>query len=377
MANLDEANNLLAPAHPDDGVQIVNGRYRMPDPDTGKPRLYTRATTIAKTLDDTTNLTLWQCRQVGIGVAKTPSIAAKLLACDSDDRKTLNQLVEEAKQAAGANEARELGTALHGICEKVDLGDLNPDNLPEPYGAHVANYRRALRNGSLTVDPAWVEIILLNKPLGIAGKVDRIYRDHEDRLVIGDLKTGGYMSWLSFAMQLSIYATATHWWDGDTWQPMPDVRQDHALIVHLPAGDTFCVIHPVDIAVGYDAVLMALEVRRTRAKDKPTIVKATTWQPPTFADEPAPVELDQPAAVWRAWLADRVETIRAFPEALRTLADLWPAGIPTLKQSTAHTLDQLPLIEHAVAAVERKHGLPFPAQRPAGLPELRTPQVAA
>lgn len=369
-----DVDNILTPT-----VEIVNGRYRLPDPDTGKRRLYTRATTIAKTLDDTTNLTLWQCRQTGVGVAKTPSIAAKLIACDPDDKKTLNQLVEEAKQAAGANEARELGTALHEIAEKIDRGTLNLDDVPDPWRATIANYQSALRKASLTVDPDWCEVVLLNQPYGIAGKVDRLYRDHDGRLVVGDLKTGGYISWLSFAVQFAIYATATHYIasDGEV-RAMPDVRQDHALLIHLPADGDWCKIEPLSVRVGLDAMLMCLEVRRTRALNRRDRVIADTWQPPALTTEPEPaVVLEQPETVWRAWLADRITTVKAFDEAARTLAATWPPGVPTFKQSDRHTCQQLELIEQAVDAVERKHGLPFPAQRPAGLPELRTTQVAA
>lgn len=334
---LDQAN--LPPGPPRDRF----GRYLIPDPETGKHRPWTRATTIAKTLEDPTNLTRWAKRMTAIGVATRPSIAAGVVA-NKDDKRTLDDLVEQAIQAAGGNENRELGTHLHDITAQLDRGA--HIDVPEPWAADVAAYRAALTDRSLTVDPQWVEVILLNRPLEIAGTVDRLYLDHENQLVVGDLKTGGYLAWLSFAMQFAIYATATHWFDPATGQihQLPPIRQDHALLVHLPAGEARCRIEPLSVPVGYDAVLMALEVRRQRALDKEPKVKATTWQPPILQVAP-PATPGRTKQQYREALVARIAWVRANdPTALQRIARHWPAGVPTLRDSIGHTEHDLDLI---------------------------------
>jgi len=48
------------------------GRYLLVNPLTGKEEPFTRATTIAKTLDDTYYLEQWQLRQVAYGLGQRP-----------------------------------------------------------------------------------------------------------------------------------------------------------------------------------------------------------------------------------------------------------------------------------------------------------------
>lgn len=351
LANLEAANTPVAVGPPRDRW----GRYLIPDPETGKPRAWTRATTIAKTLEDPTNLTLWKGRMAAIGVATRPSIAAGIVA-NLSDKQQLNKLVEDAIQAAGGNENRELGTHLHDITAQLDRGLVI--DVPEPWASDVAAYKRALADRSLTVDPQWVEVVLLNRPLEIAGTADRLYVDHEGQLVVGDLKTGGFLAWLSFAMQFAIYATATHWFDpatGDIHE-LPPVRQDHALLVHLPAGEARCRIEPLSVPVGYDAVLMALEVRRCRALDKEPKVKATTWQPPVLEVAPPAKGPFKTKQKLREELVARVAWLREnAPDVLEMVARHWPENVPTFRQSIGHTEADL----HAIQAVLDDYQAPF------------------
>jgi hypothetical protein len=348
LADLETVNQPTVVGPPRDRY----GRYLIPDPDTGRPRPWTRATTIAKTLEDPTNLTLWKGRMAAIGVATRPSIAAGIVA-HLNDKQQLNKLVDEAINAAGGNENRELGTHLHDITAQIDRGD--HVNVPEPWATDVAAYQRALDAHGLTVDPQWVEVVLLNRPLEIAGTADRLYRDHENQLVVADLKTGGYLAWLSFAMQFSIYATATHWFDPATGElhEMPEVRQDHALLVHLPAGEGRCRIEPLSVEVGYDATLMALEVRRVRALDKEPRVKAATWHPPITEVAPKSKPPVMSRQKMREELVARIGWLRQnAPDVLEIVAARWPAGVPTLRESIGHTDAQLAAIRDVLDDVE-------------------------
>lgn len=278
----------LAQPAPDPVKRDRWGRYLIPDPVTGKARGWTRATTVAKTLDDSTALTAWAKRQVALGVATKAHLAAGIIAAGAVDKRRLDELVEDAMVAAGSNERRELGTALHRILELVDTGRMTVDDVPDPWAADVRAYRAALDAAGLEIVPELCEAVLLNHPLEVAGTCDRILRDRHGRLVIADIKTGGFVGWLSFACQFALYATATHRYDpvAEVLTSMPEVRQDVALMLHVPAGDATCDVVGLSVPVGLDAALMALEVRKIRQRDKRDHVRVDNWDAAP-ADTPA------------------------------------------------------------------------------------------
>lgn len=346
---------------------VSGGYYNLPDPAKPKQtKRYVRATTIAKTLDDTYNLTRWAKRQVAVGVAKTPSIAAAISA-DHDNPKKLDVLAEQALAAAGGVESRDLGTALHRLIERHDLDQL--DGYQGEWADHIRCYTDTLKRHQLTVEPAWCETILVNDTYGIAGTVDRLLLDHDSRLVVADLKTGGYCSWLAWAIQFAIYATATHYYDRDTRtvDPVADgmIRQDHSIAVHLPAAATppVCELIPLSVPLGLDGLLMALEVRRVRGLDRRNRLEATTWQPmiTTTAEAVAMVEDVFPTAhQLRVRVTGRIEDLKQFDtDAALDLLRRWPSSIPKLKQSDGHTVEQLETIFKLVNLVEADHGIPF------------------
>ncbi len=94
------------------------GRYLVTPPDGGKPVGYQRATTLAKMLEDTSNLTRWSARMTLLGAAQRPDIIASTLAADPSDRKTLDKLAEQAKEHGGANVRRDL---VHGFARDDGL----------------------------------------------------------------------------------------------------------------------------------------------------------------------------------------------------------------------------------------------------------------
>jgi hypothetical protein len=363
-----DVDQLLTPD--EDPVVIKNGRYQIPDPTTGKTRLWTRASTLADTLEDKYNLTKWQLRRAAIGVAATPSIQAAILSTPDDDtyetKRELDKLVEQAQEKAKAGEKRDLGTALHKILERVDRGDLDHTTLPEPWLGDVQAWRHEARRKQLTGNPHLLEVCVVNPTLGVAGRLDLILTDHEGQLVVADRKTGGFISWLKFAMQFAVYVTATHTWDGTTLAPMPPVRQDHALLIHQPAGSGVCRLWKMDVAVGYEACLMALEVRRQRAAKshdigKPYDVPGDT-EPELVASIPPPS-----TGELALWLRSRVDNLKTnHPDAARALAARWPADVPTFKHADTHTASELAQIEAAIDRVEAAHQIPFGPPRPGG-----------
>ena len=62
------------------------GRPLIVPVDGGKPIGSTRVSTLAKALDDKSALTKWKQRQVVVGMASRPDLAAVAAACKGDDR---------------------------------------------------------------------------------------------------------------------------------------------------------------------------------------------------------------------------------------------------------------------------------------------------
>jgi len=190
---------------------------------------------------------------------------------------------------------------------------------------------------------------------------------------IADLKTGKDViryGMVEIALQLAIYAHATHWYDPATRQlhDMPPVDRGRAIVMHAPVGQGRCQIIEVDIAAGWEAVQLAVAVRDWRKrKDLAHIITA-----------PAPVaEAEPPATPERvAWIRNRVQAIRvAGYEA--ELAALWlidqvPAPLPTHP-----TDDQINKVSVWCGLVEDRHQMPFGTVDPLFAPFTRPlPQPA-
>jgi hypothetical protein len=255
------------------------GRYLI----AGRP--WQRVTTLAKVLDDTSSLADWKARLTAVGLAKRSDLFAQVATCSIDDRKALNALCEQAKEAAGASIKANLGTAVHAMCEQVDLGTMALADVPEQWRADVAAYRRA------TAHMAWthVEAIVVNRTLNVAGTMDRLGAR------VADIKTGSLdYAAVAIAIQMACYAYADEVYDPatDTLTPMPDVDKTTALVIHLPVGEGVCTLHEVDLAEGWRLAQLAAEVRDARSlgRRKHTLLRpmqpATPTERPTHISEP-------------------------------------------------------------------------------------------
>lgn len=242
------------------------GRYLLPDPETGKERAWTRATTLASTLADTYGLTRWQMRMVAKGLGMRSDLLALAAAAHVDDKATLDRVANDAKEAAGSSAGANSGTALHSFSEAVDRGE--DVQVPDPWGADIAAYVATMEEHRITRHPEWIERITICPRFGVAGTFDRILTLADGRRVIGDVKTGKDLSysWGEIAVQLALYANATHMWGGDGWEPMPTVDPTEAIVMWLPVGQARCELHTVNIVDGWQMAEVAHGVRAWRAR---------------------------------------------------------------------------------------------------------------
>lgn len=256
------------------------GRPLIVPPGGGKPIAYTRCTTYVGALDETYNLSKWQQRMVAQGLAARPDLMLAVSALPLNGNMTrehkaeLNRLCEQAMEAAQAHAAATVGTALHALAERHDRGeDLGP--IPEQYRPDIDAYIRETKH----LEMVQIETFGVHDELRVGGTWDRIVKV-DGQHYIADLKTGS-IEWGigKIAMQLSVYSRCQAY-DPDTGQrtPLPNVHQDRALIIHLPAGKGEASLAWVDIAAGWQAVDLATQVRAWRARKNLTrpYVQSTT-----------------------------------------------------------------------------------------------------
>ena len=261
-----EIEQIEAQYPPVDEKLIVNGRYRIVGTN-GKPLLHTRVTNFAKELDSTYNLDKWKLRTVLLGAAQRTDIIAAVLA-NSDDKRKLDQLASDAQDAAKANVKREIGSALHRMCERVDEGE-TLKRVP-PWDADVAAYQKAVADAGLTV--VMSERVCVLPDLNLAGRFDRIVANEAGDLFILDLKTSQTLdwSWGAIGIQLALYTIADTIYDPETQEhiPMPDVSKETAYVAHLASGSGQCIVYAVDLALGLSGIETVKQLKEFRKQSK-------------------------------------------------------------------------------------------------------------
>lgn len=254
-------------------------RYLLPDPETGVERAWTRVSTVARTLADEFNLTKWKLRMVAKGVALRPDLVAGAAAADPDvDKKTLDAIAEKAMERAGSSSGANLGTALHSFAERIDRGTApNVSEIPGALRPDLAEYINTLQRHRLAIRSEWIERIVVVPALGVAGTFDRIVQQvagvtKSKPLSVLDLKTGKDLSygWLEIAIQQAFYANASFMWNPVTqsYEPMPEVDTDRALVLHLPVGKAKGELYGVNLIEGWEFAQLAMRVREVRSGAK-------------------------------------------------------------------------------------------------------------
>ena len=242
-------------------IEIDRDRYGRPlivPPKGGKAIAYTRATTIANSLDDASALVAWKMRMAAIGLTTRPDILLSISAAQ-EDKMAVNSLIEDAMQVAGANKAANIGTAIHSFAEQLDLGhDLGA--VPAEWLPDVKAYEHATK----ILNNKFIEQFSVLDKYKVAGTPDRVV-EYKGELFIADIKTGRIDHPSNIAIQLAIYANGLPY-DGatatrGTWG---EVNKDKAIIIHLPAGTGTCKLVLIDIKEGWKGLQLAMKARQWR-----------------------------------------------------------------------------------------------------------------
>lgn len=234
------------------------GRPLIVPPEGGDPVPYSRASSF-DVLEDKYNLHLWDKRMVAKGLSLRPDLLLAVTATEVSEKKKLDALCDEAKEAAKASAAATTGTALHKLTEYIDRGQELPV-LPSDSKADLAAYAETMRK--VTVEA--IEQFVVCDELQAAGTFDRIVSWGGQQFV-ADIKTGSIKYGVGkIAQQLAIYSRGDAY-DPTTGQRTPlEVDQRNALIIHLPAGTGTCELVWLDIATGWKLAQLSAEVRASR-----------------------------------------------------------------------------------------------------------------
>lgn len=277
------------------------GQYVLPPVEPSAPRpVATRATTVAHALDDQSGLDKWKTRQVVRGLVEmnrdAPETLDSLLSIDlaADYRevgKSLDAVVGQAQDLAGSSYGAELGTAIHAWTEAVERDGVPVDDVPGQFRPYIEAYLQALQDAGISTSPGMVERIVANDEWEAAGTFDRLYTLGDGSLAIGDVKTSKVSSlnysWLGWACQFAIYAGADRMLtlDGSGYEAMPPVRQDYAVVAHIPSDHPgHASIITVDLEAGRQALQAALDVRFLRTNARKVI--PNQWDLPPVTPDP-------------------------------------------------------------------------------------------
>lgn len=247
------------------------GRPLIIPPGGGKPEAYSRCTTYVGVLEDTYNLSKWQQRQVAAGLAQRQDLQlrAASLGLQPDDlderkrwRRDMDDVAKQSMEAAQASKAATIGTSIHALTERIDLG--KPlGTVPAEYRPHLQAYEKA----TATFEPAHIEQFTVNDELKIGGTPDRVSRiDGNSRLYVMDVKTGTVeFGTQKMAMQLAVYANSLKY-NIDTGErdTLGDVDTNWGIIIALSAENGNCDLHWINLEAGWEAVDLATQVREWR-----------------------------------------------------------------------------------------------------------------
>ncbi len=236
---------------------------------------FTRATSHAKTLDDSTALTDWRLRGTVLGLARNPELLDSLNLDGAEhiselsfyDKLTLSGISNKAMRRVGGDDGSDFGTKLHGYLQAVLEGVLTFEQVPKELQPYLVVLFAAMRQHGLNFVQGMVERTVFIPATGMVGTFDFLALTPQGELVIGDLKTSSSInfSWLAIAIQLAQYANAKLMlsWNGAHWEAMPEVSKVYAIVASVPKDEPSptCRIYYVSMTLGSEMMEIATRVR--------------------------------------------------------------------------------------------------------------------
>lgn len=253
---------------------------------------YTRVSTFADALSDAGGLVKWSKWHLALGLGRNPDLAALAGAygptvddLTRQDKANLDAIIERAHDRSGGNVKADYGTAVHSYTEP------GAQDVPDPFDdtqreqahaallASIAADRDAYlaelaRHGLEVID---TEQFVVNDEAQAAGTYDHTVRATRDitfddgvtipagTVLVLDKKTGK-LHLDSQCIQLAVYANAKRY-DPETGERSDlGASFEWGILAHIPKGEARCVLHRIDLRVGWAAAKLAGKVREHRTR---------------------------------------------------------------------------------------------------------------
>jgi hypothetical protein len=320
------------------------GWYKLKNPETMDAMTAKRASSFGKVIGDRTALEKWGERNAVVGMSRRPDLFSLVHGKEvKRDSTELNKLIADAKQAAGSGAAANLGTAVHGYAEQMDCGRWSLDDVPPQHRADLQAYKVRLAGANILTFPDLIERITYIPEFDVAGKFDRIVQLPDGSHVIADLKTGSIeYSIMEIEIQLALYAHGVNssgiWSKRDKkWgRECAKVREDIAIIIHLPVGQGECTLHFIDIERGWQNAELCDRIHKARKERVKSAVFTNARNLP-----PAPVEAPVRPLSWHerfAAVTSREEASELYQEAKSQVSGTELSGLVALAQGVLKNL---------------------------------------
>lgn len=281
------------------------GRRRIIHPDhVGKenPKLvsYSRVTTFISAIEDSTNLQKWRTRLTLEGLmnpevqfeesmwgalsrrneATMNSADPKVLESAAKEyRAELQDLADRAFNRAGGHDSADYGTALHELADAWHTGELGESDVDYAeaiwpgISADFAAYQESFNQFTEATGAKILhtEAMLVDDKAKLSGRTDiialaKLPGDQRARRVIMDIKTGKVDNGQKLSQQLAKYAESKLYDPKTGERSGLRVRQDVAIIIHLPRGEARAEYLLVQLAPGRAANSLCAKIRAARRK---------------------------------------------------------------------------------------------------------------
>lgn len=341
------------------------GRALIVPPEGGKAVPYVRPSSLPDELGDRFNIEQWKLRQCVLGLARRPDLVAHAATLTGDDKGKLAEIVDAALEMVGESTGANFGSAIHAFIEHR-LDPATSPWIPAQVAIAGAGVMRALAENGFELVDGTSETFVVNDAIRAAGSLDGLVA-RDGQTFLFDIKSDSGISKVAdykvqkWATQLAIYAHAEHGYDFDAearielGAPWRILDRSIGVVAHVSRETGECVLRFPDLAWGWESAQLARAVY-DRKKTKAVALQALEASTPVVPVAPA---VDGAAVAMRAELAARIDVLRGVDGGIAALQQRWPAGVATLKQSDAHTVDELALIRSAVEQAEATCRVPF------------------
>lgn len=282
---------------------------------------YRRPSSAGQILENTLGLQKWHERNLVTGLATEPDLyrAAVEAISNGDKARTVDQLIRQAKEAAGGNLAANRGTFIHKLIETSAVTDTHLGITPDMQQDILTAWCQFVDVHGLDIVDR--ERTVICDQYRYAGTLD-IRARLNGRVAVVDIKTGKDPRSNSYIPQLAIYAMSQPYdtdlgtrgaWDQPTCQETGYLAHLNLAAVidgHTPAWELI----PVALEHGRWAIELAEQVTEWRSRK--------AYGPAVKATLPAPTRRDNT-------VADLVNRLRSMDDNARNLVRArWPFDRP-------------------------------------------------